>query len=79
MTQTDRIERHMRDYGSITTRDAFIEYGCTRLPARIWDLEHKKNIRIARKTEVSLNRYGEKINYTRYSLRDNGDEKNDTI
>lgn len=68
MTQAEKIERHMNDFGSITSMDAFNDYGCTRLSARIWDLEHKKGLNISRKTETAKNRYGETVTYTRYSI-----------
>ena len=39
MTQTDRVLRHLQDYGSITPHEALAEYGIMRLGARIWDLK----------------------------------------
>lgn len=38
MTQNERILRHLNTYGSITTYEAFSEYGITRLASRICDL-----------------------------------------
>lgn len=67
MTQNERILRHMRDYGGITSREAFMEYGCTRLSARIKDLrEAGHSIHATR--ETSLNRYGEHVSFARYTL-----------
>ena len=39
MTQTDRVLRHLQDYGSISPHEALAEYGIMRLGARIWDLK----------------------------------------
>ncbi len=68
MTQTDKIYRHMQDYGSITSMEAFSEYGCTRLSARIWDLQHQRGLNIKRETMSGKNRYGDTITFTKYSL-----------
>ena len=38
MTQNERIIRHLTDYGSITSKEAMIEYGIMRLASRINDL-----------------------------------------
>lgn len=69
MTQTQRIERHMREYGSITTLEAFTEYGVTRLSARIFDLRNS-GIPVAARSEIGKNRYGEPVHFTRYSLEE---------
>ena len=69
ITQTDKIMRHMHDHGSITTMEAFNEYGITRLSARIWDLTAAGN-RIKATPETGKNRYGEPVHYTRYSLEE---------
>lgn len=67
MTQSDRILRHLRDYGSITPVDALKEYGCMRLGARIYDLKRQgHDIRTER--ETALNRYGEKTSFARYRM-----------
>lgn len=68
MTQKEKILRHLKDYGSITPMDAFVEYGIMRLGARVWDLRHD-GYNIETKNERSRNRYGEKVNYARYILR----------
>lgn len=70
MTQNERILRHLRDFGSITQREATEEYGCQRLAARIGDLR-KAGYKISKVTERSRNRYGEPVNYARYKLEVN--------
>lgn len=39
MTQNEVILRHLREYGQITSMDAIMRYGCTRLAARIAELK----------------------------------------
>ena len=39
ITQCERILRHMKDYGSITSLEAVNEYGIMRLASRINDLK----------------------------------------
>lgn len=67
MTQTERILRHLNDYGSITSREAMTEYGIMRLASRICDLK-KQGVPIASRTETAPNRYGEKTTFSVYSL-----------
>ena len=68
MTQTDRILRHLRDYGSITPLEALQEYGCMRLGARIYDLK-RAGYNIQTSYVAGVNRYGEKTRWARYELR----------
>lgn len=68
MTQTEKVLAYIRDYGSISTWQAFTELGITRLASRICDIE-KSGIGIDRQTEVATNRYGDKVHYTRYTIR----------
>lgn len=68
MTQNERILRHMRDHGGITSMEAYQEYGCTRLSARIKDLRDEGfNIKSIRETRK--NRYDEKVSFSRYTLQ----------
>ena len=67
MTQNDRILRHLRDYGSISSMEAVQEYGIMRLASRISDLK-KAGIPIRREMVAGKNRYGEATSYARYSM-----------
>lgn len=67
MTQTERVLRHLKDFGSITTLEAFREYGITRLSARIYDLK-MQGYGIEAKKETARNRYGEKVSFNTYRL-----------
>lgn len=69
MTQCERVLQYMKDWGSITTREAFNDLGCARLASRIHDLEQQGH-RINRETMHTENRYGEKTHYTKYSLNE---------
>lgn len=70
MTQNEMIINHLREYGSITQLEALRDYGCMRLASRISDLR-KTGIKIIRLTEISRNRYGQKIRYARYIMGEN--------
>ena len=65
MTQSERIIRHLRDCGSISSMEAMQEYGIMRLASRISDLK-KTGIPIRREMIVGKNRYGESTSYARY-------------
>ena len=69
MTQTEKILTYMRDYGSITPLDALAEFGCMRLAARIADIR-ATGIPITSTMEISKNRYGETVRYSRYKLEE---------
>lgn len=41
MTQCERIMRHLEKFGTISTYEAFTEYGITRLASRVCDLRQQ--------------------------------------
>lgn len=41
LTQCEKVIRHLRDHGSISTMEAMYEYGIARLSSRIYDLKRK--------------------------------------
>lgn len=65
--QCARIVRYIKDFGSISTKEAFNDLGITRLSGRIYDLK-KKGVPITDRMEKSKNRYGEDVSYKRYSI-----------
>ena len=67
--QVDRIYKYMKDFGSITPKDAFLDLGVMRLASRISDMK-KSGIKIKKEMEPGKNRYGEDTHYARYSLED---------
>lgn len=71
MTQCEMIQRHLEDYGSITSLEAMQEYGIMRLASRISDLK-KLGVPIKKETVSGENRYGERTSYARYYLGGDG-------
>jgi hypothetical protein len=71
-TQCDRILRHLKDYGSITSLEAVTEYGIMRLASRINDLR-AQGIAIVSEVGTGKNRYGEVTHFSVYRLADEGD------
>ena len=61
-----RILDYIKEFGSITTKDAFIDLGCTRLSEYIRQLRLEYNIED--KWEKGTNRWGEKTEFKRYWL-----------
>lgn len=68
MTQKQRIVKYLKDEGSITALEAVKELGVLQLSARLCELI-EDGYDFDKKTESSLNRYGERVYYTRYSLK----------
>lgn len=67
ITQCERILRHLKDYGSITSLEAVNEYGIMRLASRINDLR-AEGIAIVSEIRTGKNRYGENTHYAVYRL-----------
>ena len=67
-TQTERVLNYVATFGSITTREAYLDLGIARLASRIYDLE-KQGHHFNRETIKSKNRFGEDTHYTRYTIR----------
>lgn len=69
-THYDRVLTHLKNVGSITSLEAIQKYGLTRLSAIIYNLR-KDGYIITSKNETSKNRYGRKVTYSRYYLKEN--------
>jgi hypothetical protein len=67
MKQTERVMRHMRDFGSITPAEAINEYSIYRLASRISDLR-RDGVKIKREWVKGKNKYGEVNRYAKYKL-----------
>lgn len=67
-TQCERIIQYIKDFGSITNREASYDLGILNFGARMSDLR-KKGIELVATVEQSKNRYGEICTYNRYTLR----------
>ena len=70
-SQKKEVLRHLKDEGSITSWEAFMEYGITRLTAIIWILRHEEGLDIETKNITKRNRYDNVVNYAKYSLNEN--------
>ena len=64
----ERVLNYMRDFGSITTYNAFIDLGCTRLSEYIRQI--RLQYRVNDEWIHTTNRYGEKVQYKRYWLEE---------
>lgn len=66
-TQCDKIINYIKEFGSITAYEAFIDLGITQLAARIFELKRKGYIF---ETEIKhkKNRYGETVHFKAYKL-----------
>jgi hypothetical protein len=67
INQCSRILRHLKDHGSITSFEAFNEYGILRLASRINDLRAQGH-KIVSETVSGKNRYNETTHYSLYRL-----------
>ena len=67
MTQCEKIIRHLRDHGSISSLEAINEYGILRLASRVSDLK-RRGYNIVGEIKTGRNRYGEKTNFKVYRL-----------
>ena len=68
MTQNERIERHLKLFGRITSAEAMQEYGIMRLASRIHELK-KMGLPIEKEMRKSMNRFGEPVTYAEYHWR----------
>lgn len=68
VTNKERVLEYIKEFGSITSLDAFKDLGNTRLSASIWLLRHEDGINIVSKNETTKNRYGDKVTYARYYI-----------
>ncbi len=69
MTQGERIIEYMREFGSITSWDAYSDLGITQFATRVKELK-EQGYEFKTEWESKKNRYGEIVNYKRYYLND---------
>ena len=69
IAQKDRIINYIRQFGSITSFEAYQDLGITQLGARIDQLK-KEGYEFRTEWESNKNRFGEKTEYKRYFLVD---------
>jgi hypothetical protein len=64
----ERVLKYMRDFGYITTFEAFTELGCSRLSEYIRQL--RLEMQIDDEWVQTTNRYGEKVQYKKYWIKE---------
>lgn len=74
LTQCQRIIDYMRQFGSISTLEAFNDLGVARLASRIHDLKGQ-GYDIISETKTSKNRYGESVSFKEYRLAEEKEGK----
>ena len=68
ITMKDRVLNYMNDFGSITTKQAFNDLGCTRLSEYIRQI--RLEYEVADKWIQRKNRYGEKVHFKKYWIKE---------
>ncbi len=68
-THKDRVLEYVRQFGSISSLEAFRDLGNTRLSATIFLLK-KDGYKITTKNESSKNRFGDNTTYCRYYIEE---------
>ena len=67
MTQYELVAKYIKDFGKITTWEAFKDLGITRLSAKIYILK-KRGYKFKTKWIYKFNRYGKLVKFKEYSL-----------
>lgn len=67
VTQRDRVLQYIRDFGSITSWQAYADLGVTQLATRIVELKERGYVFTKKRVSVE-NRYGDKTHYYEYRL-----------
>lgn len=66
-TQEEIVLLHLKDFGTITSWEAFTDYGITRLSAYIYNLR-KKMYNIESENITRINRYNKIVTFAKYKL-----------
>lgn len=65
--QRDLVVDYIKEFGSITSMNAFLDLGITDLPKRVSELR-QGGVNIVDRLETGKNRRGEPTHWKRYSL-----------
>ena len=68
MTQREKVLRHLKEVGSINPLQALSEYSIMRLATRVWELKDE-GYPITTTMKSSTNRFGEKVRFAEYQLK----------
>lgn len=69
MTQRQRIINYIREFGSITSWEAYSDLGITQFATRVKELK-EEGYEFKTEWESKKNRYGEPVSFKRYSLEE---------
>ena len=69
MNQRLMVLQYIKDYGSITSYQAYIDLGITQLATRIKELK-QEGYHFTYEIEVKKNRYGKQVRFKRYILEE---------
>lgn len=70
MKQHEKVLEYLRTHKEgMTSKDAFEYLGIIQMPKRIWILK-RLGYKINTKMESGVNRFGERVRYTRYTLEE---------
>ena len=67
VTQRDRVLQYIKDFGSITSWEAYSELGITQMGARIFELKDR-GYNFEKERVNTKNRYGDQTHFDRYKL-----------
>ena len=70
MTQCEQIIDYLHQFGSITPMEAFADLGITKLATRVSEMR-KDGMEFNIETVKSTNRFGKRVRYAKYSLKEN--------
>ena len=68
-TQRDKVLAYIKQFGSITSWQAYSDLGVTQLGARIWNLKEQGYVFETTRKQTT-NRLGEKTHYDEYRLKE---------
>lgn len=69
LTQKDRILKYMKDFGYISSWDAYADLGITQLGARIYELK-KIGYVFSKERIKTSNRYGQPVFFDLYKIEE---------
>tara|TARA_R100001480_G_C4658608_1_gene171862 strand:- start:256 stop:492 length:237 start_codon:yes stop_codon:yes gene_type:complete len=75
LNQKEKVIRHLNNYGSITPLDALREYSIMRLAAVVFNLK-EDGYDIGSEMVSGINKFGEIVNYGKYTLNNGGSYSN---
>lgn len=67
ITQRDRVLKYIRDFGSITSWQAYEDLGVMQLGTRIFELK-ERGYKFKKERVSKTNRYGGKCHFDKYML-----------